>query len=81
MVSTSVPHSAGNGPSITYSNKTGGGGKIQAAVGELGVAQKCSFSYSDSCLVGASVRAGGKDAGKAVQALAKVLRLVGRHDY
>jgi len=64
----------GNGPSITYSNKTGGGGKIQAAVGELGVAQKCSFSYSDSCLVGASVRASGKDAGKAVQALAKVLR-------
>merc|ERR1719499_2719481 len=49
-------------------------GKIQAAVGELGVAQKVSFSYSDSCLVGASVKAGGKDAGKAVQALAKVLR-------
>merc|ERR1711974_337069 len=42
--------------------------------GELGVAQKVSFSYSDSCLVGASVKAGGKDAGKAVQALAKVLR-------
>jgi len=64
----------GNGPSITFSNKTAGGGKIQAAVGELGVAQKLSFSYSDSCLVGASVKASGKDAGKAVQALAKVLR-------
>ena len=64
----------GNGPSITMSNRSAGGGKIQAAVGELGVAQKVSFSYSDSCLVGASVKAGGKDAGKAVQALAKVLR-------
>ena len=71
-----VTLSAGNGPSITYSNKTGGGGKIQAALGDLGVAQKCSFSYSDSCLVGASVKAKGKDAGKAVQALAKILRLV-----
>jgi len=64
----------GNGPSITMSKRSSGGGKIQAAVGELGVAQKVSFSYSDSCLVGASVKAGGKDAGKAVQALAKVLR-------
>ena len=64
----------GNGPSITMSKRSSGGGKIQAAVGELGVAQKVSFSYSDSCLAGASVKAAGKDAGKAVQALAKVLR-------
>ena len=71
-----VPYSTGNGPSITCSKTSGGGGKIQAAVGEHGVAQKAVFSHSDSCLVGASVRTSGKDAGKAVQALAKVLRFV-----
>jgi len=64
----------GNGPSITCSNKSSGGGKLQATVGELGAAQQVSFEYSDSCLVGAGVRASGKDAGKAVQALAKALR-------
>ena len=71
-----VSYSTGNGPSITCTNKSSGGGKLQATVGELGAVQQVSFVYSDSCLVGAGVRASGKDAGKAVQAVAKALRFV-----
>jgi hypothetical protein len=65
---------SGSGPLTAISRVSVNGGKIQKAVGDLGSAEGFHFSYSDSALVGGVVTAKGKDAGKAVEALAAALR-------